>query len=148
MSDLNKLLLEVQAELKAPKNQYNTFGKYSYRNQEDILEAVKPLLKSRGLLLIITDEIKSAGEYVYVEASVRLMLDIANDIAIEARASAGIAEQKGMSTAQTFGCSSSYARKYALNGMFLIDDVKDDDVYKSGSPDDKNPTNPPTPKSP
>jgi hypothetical protein len=128
MSELSNLLLEVQSSLVAPKNQRNNFGNYNYRSQEDILEAVKPLLKDRGLTLIITDEVKSVGEYTYIESNAVLSF---KGESTNARACAGIAEQKGMSIAQSFGASSSYARKYALNGLFLIDDVKDDDAgYK------------------
>lgn len=125
-------VIAVQSELKAPKNQYNSFGRYSYRSQEDILEAVKPLLKKYGLSLTITDEVKYIGsEYSeapvmpYVEARVILH---SPDGSVEAKAQAGIdPNRKGMDIAQSFGSSSSYARKYALNGLFLIDDVKDAD---------------------
>ena len=127
-------VIAVQSELKAPKNQYNSFGRYSYRSQEDILEAVKPLLKKYGLSLTITDEVKSIGSewsenpnpLVYVEARVILH---SPDGSVEAKAQAGIdPNRKGMDIAQSFGSSSSYARKYALNGLFLIDDVKDADT--------------------
>lgn len=119
-------VIAVQSELKAPKNQYNSFGKYSYRNQEDILEAVKPLLSKYGLSLTITDEVKSIeGALPYIEA--RAILH-APDGSVEAKAQAGIdPNRKGMDIAQSFGSSSSYARKYALNGLFLIDDTKDAD---------------------
>jgi hypothetical protein len=119
-------VIAVQTELKAPKNQYNSFGKYSYRSLEDILEAVKPLLAKHGLSLTITDEIKSIeGALPYVEA--RAILH-APDGSVEAKAQAGIdPNRKGMDIAQSFGSSSSYARKYCLNGLFLIDDVKDAD---------------------
>lgn len=127
-------VIAVQTELKAPKNQYNSFGKYSYRSQEDILEAVKPLLAKYGLSLTITDEVKSIGSewsenpnpLVYVEARVILH---SPEGSVEAKAQAGIdPNRKGMDIAQSFGSSSSYARKYALNGLFLIDDVKDADT--------------------
>lgn len=120
-------VIAVQAELKAPKSQYNSFGKYSYRNQEDILEAVKPLLAKYGLSLTITDEVKSIeGALPYIEA--RAILH-APDGSVEAKAQAGIdPNRKGMDIAQSFGSSSSYARKYALNGLFLIDDTKDADA--------------------
>lgn len=127
-------VIAVQTELKAPKNQYNSFGKYSYRSQEDILEAVKPLLSKYGLSLTITDEVKSIGSewsenpnpLVYVEARVILH---SPEGSVEAKAQAGIdPNRKGMDIAQSFGSSSSYARKYALNGLFLIDDVKDADT--------------------
>ena len=121
-----KKLIEIQAELKAPKNQRNNFGKYNYRSCEDILEAVKPLLKQHECTLTITDEIKEVGGLVFVEASVT----IADKTTIhQVKAQAGIdANRKGMDIAQSFGSSSSYARKYALNGLFLIDDTKDADA--------------------
>ncbi len=119
-------VIAVQTELKAPKSQYNSFGKYSYRNQEDILESVKPLLNTYGLSLTITDEIKEVGGLVFVEARVILH---SPDGSVEAKAQAGIdPNRKGMDIAQSFGSSSSYARKYALNGLLLIDDTKDADA--------------------
>lgn len=126
-------VIAIQSELKAPKGQYNSFGRYNYRNQEDILEAVKPLLAKHGLSLTITDEVKSVGSewsenpnpLVYIEA--RAILH-SPDGSVEAKAQAGIdPNRKGMDIAQSFGSSSSYARKYALNGLFLIDDTKDPD---------------------
>jgi len=119
-------VIAIQAELKAPKSQYNSFGKYSYRNQEDILEAVKPLLNKYGLSLTITDEIKEVAGLVFVEA--RAILH-SPDGSVEAKAQAGIdPNRKGMDIAQSFGSSSSYARKYCLNGIFLIDDARDADA--------------------
>lgn len=119
-------VLAVQSELKAPKNQRNNFGKYNYRSCEDILEAVKPLLKKVGLTLMITDEIKEAGGLTYVEARA-VLFDVEGRV--ETTAQAGIdPNRKGMDIAQSFGSSSSYARKYALNGLFLIDDTKDADA--------------------
>ena len=129
--DLNEMsfhdrVIAIQTELKAPKSQYNSFGKYSYRNQEDILEAVKPLLSKYNLSLTITDEVKSIeGALPYIEARAILHAPDGN---VEAKAQAGIdPNRKGMDIAQSFGSSSSYARKYALNGLFLIDDTKDAD---------------------
>jgi len=122
-------LINVQSRLKAPKSQYNSFGKYSYRNQEDILEAVKPLLAENGLVMTISDSIISLnndGTAMIVRAVVKVT---DGTDSIEASASAGIdTNRKGMDIAQSFGASSSYARKYALNGMFLIDDTKDADA--------------------
>lgn len=119
-------LIQIQAELKAPKSQYNNFGKYKYRNCEDILEAVKPLLKKYGCTLVITDEIKEIGGIIYVEAKA-LFGDGKHEIVVTS--CAGIEpNKKGMDIAQSFGASSSYARKYALNGLFLIDDTKDADA--------------------
>jgi hypothetical protein len=151
-------LIKVQNELKAPKNQRNNFGKYNYRNCEDILEAVKPLLFKHGLLLTITDEVKRiecdnvttsyvkegvtkdsndfkeatkeervAGMYVEATATVS---DGEKEIVVKAQA--GIdPNRKGMDISQTYGSASSYARKYALNGLFLIDDAKDDDTREN-----------------
>lgn len=124
---LQERLLKVQTELKAPKNQYNSFGKYKYRNQEDILEAVKPLLAKYNLNLIITDDIKELGGLVFVSATAKVFGEPQEPI-VEVSAQAGITERKGMDLAQSFGSSSSYARKYALNGLFLIDDTKDADT--------------------
>ena len=119
-----KKLIEIQAALKAPKNQYNSFGKYNYRSQEDILEALKPLLKEHGCTLTITDCIKTEGPFTFVE-SMATISDGTESASVTAQA--GIADRKGMDLAQSFGSSSSYARKYALNGLFLIDDTKDPD---------------------
>jgi hypothetical protein len=127
-SDLSfqERLLKIQTELKAPKNQYNNFGKYKYRNCEDILEAIKPLLEKYGLSLILTDEIKELGGVIFTSAKVKVF--DAEGTSAEVTAQAGIdPDKKGMDISQTFGSSSSYARKYALNGMFLIDDTKDAD---------------------
>ena len=119
-------VLRVQSELKAPKNQRNNFGKYNYRSCEDILEAVKPLLKANALTLMITDEIKEVAGLVYVDARA-VLFD--TEGRIEVTAQAGIdPNRKGMDIAQSFGSSSSYARKYALNGLLLIDDTKDADA--------------------
>jgi len=128
-SDLSfqERLLKIQTELKAPKNQYNNFGKYKYRNCEDILEALKPLLQKYGLSLILTDEIKELGGVIFTSAKVKVF--DSEGTSAEVTAQAGIdPDKKGMDISQTFGSSSSYARKYALNGMFLIDDTKDADT--------------------
>jgi hypothetical protein len=128
-------LIRIQDELKAPKNQYNAFGKYKYRNCEDILEALKPLLFKYECCLTITDEIKEASGFLYVESTV--ILHDCKEETITVRACAGIdPTRKGMDIAQSFGASSSYARKYALNGLFLIDDTKDPDTIE----EPKNPT--------
>ena len=116
-------LAAIQTKLHAPKNQKNTFGGYNYRSCEDILEAVKPLLD--GLVLTITDEVTDVGGRIYVKATARLT--DGND-AMTATAFAREAEsRKGMDESQITGSTSSYARKYALNGLFLIDDNKDAD---------------------
>ena len=119
-------LIKIQSELKAPKNQLNKFGGYNYRSCEDILEAVKPLLTKYGCTLTIHDEIKEVCGIIYVEATASIQKD---DEGRSVTAQAGInPDRKGMDIAQSFGASSSYARKYALNGLFLIDDTKDADA--------------------
>jgi hypothetical protein len=126
-------LINVQSRLKAPKGQYNSFGKYSYRNQEDILEALKPLLAENELVLTLSDSIHEVFGLVYVESKVRV--SYGND-EITVTAQAGIdPNRKGMDIAQSFGSSSSYARKYALNAMFLIDDTKDADATNTHGKD-------------
>lgn len=120
-------LQKIQCELKAPKIRNNSFGKYAYRNCEDILEALKPLLVKHKAVLVISDEIQNVGNVVVVTAKVTLT-DIESSQQTIVTAHAGVdINKKGMDIAQTFGASSSYARKYALNGMFLIDDTKDYD---------------------
>lgn len=116
----------IQAELKAPKNRQNNFGKYSYRSCEDILEAVKPHLAKHGCTLTLSDDVKEIANIVIIEA--KATFTDANGQTTVVTASAGVdIQKKGMDVAQTFGASSSYARKYALNGLFLIDDNKDYD---------------------
>lgn len=127
MEKLNR----IQAELKAPKNQYNSFGKYKYRSQEDILEAVKPLLKKYNCTLTISDEIREVAGITFVE-SIVIISDGENQVHVKAQAGIDV-NRKGMDIAQSFGSSSSYARKYALNGLFLIDDTKDADTTNDHS---------------
>lgn len=132
MSDFLRRVGVAQAELKAPKNQYNSFGKYNYRSCEDILEAAKPINKKYGLVLLLTDKPVCIGQRYYIEATARLY-DIESEQFIEATASAREADtKKGMDDSQVTGTASSYARKYALNGLYNIDDTKDadTDVYK------------------
>ena len=118
-----ELLNKIQRELKAPKSQFNSFGKYKYRNCEDILEAVKPLLGDG--MLVLNDELVQLGDRYYVKATAYLH---DGDILRSATAYAREAlDKKGMDEAQITGAASSYARKYALNGLFLIDDTKDAD---------------------
>jgi len=130
-SDLIKKLSGIQGELKAPKGQFNKFGKYNYRNCEDILEAVKPLLVAQGLALIISDDVKAVGDRVYVVATVTLT-DGEATMVNTAYAREALAK-KGMDESQITGAASSYARKYALNGMFCIDDTKDADSQGGGA---------------
>ena len=125
---LQQKLLRVQSELKAPKNQYNAFGKYKYRSQEDILEAAKPILAKYGLNVILTDETIQVGDYQFVNATAKVFGQ-SDEPVIEVSAQAAIDfGVKGMQKGQASGAASSYARKYALNGMFLIDDTKDPDA--------------------
>jgi hypothetical protein len=129
-----KELIAIQSELKAPKGQFNSFGKYSYRSCEDILEAVKPLLTKYNATILITDEVKSVGEHIYIEATAIFQV---KDTSISVRAQAGInPNRKGMDVAQSYGSSSSYARKYALAGLLLLDDNKDADT-KDNSEENK-----------
>ena len=121
-------LVEVQSKLKAPKSQYNNFGKYSYRNCEDILEALKPLLNEVKAIINISDDIVMLGERYYVKATAKF-IDAETGEIIEASAMAREEEsKKGMDSSQLTGSTSSYARKYALNGLFAIDDTKDSDT--------------------
>lgn len=117
-------LADIQAHLNAPKNQYNSFGKYKYRSCEDILEGVKPLLK--GLFLSISDEIVMIGDRYYVKATATIT-DGENSHSASAMAREE-ESKKGMDSAQVTGATSSYARKYCLNGLFGIDDAKDADT--------------------
>lgn len=119
---------KIQQDLKAPKGQYNSFGKYNYRSCEDILEAVKPLLKSNNCILTLKDDLVNIGDRYYIKA-VATLEDIEGDGTIINTAFAREVETKaGMDASQITGTASSYARKYALNGLFLIDDTKDADT--------------------
>lgn len=132
---LQQALARIQRELKAPKNQFNSFGKYNYRSCEDILEAVKPLLGD--CVLLIGDEIVEGGGRVYVKAIVKF---IKGNDEIETQALARESETKaGMDAAQITGAASSYARKYALNGLFCIDDTKDADTQDNSKVEAKKP---------
>lgn len=121
-------LMAVQADLKAPKNQHNSFGKYDYRSAEDIIEAVKPLLKENGLFLNMSDDIVLIGDRYYVKATVKVV-DVVTGESVQTSALAReAAQKKGMDESQVTGTASSYARKYALNGLFAIDDNRDADT--------------------
>lgn len=123
---IHEKLLKIQLELKAPKGQYNNFGNYSYRSCEDILEAVKPILKEHNCTLILSDTVKQIGERYYIEATASLT---SNNETLTVTALAREAESKTkMDDSQITGAASSYARKYALNGLFCIDDTKDADT--------------------
>ena len=121
-----KELLKIQQELKSPKSQTNTFGGYKYRNLEDILEAVKPILKEIDCILIIGDEIENIGGYNYIKSTAKLINKDDKEVSNIAYARESVS-RKGMDDAQLTGATSSYARKYALNGLFAIDDNKDID---------------------
>lgn len=132
MMAIYEKLLNIQSELKAPKNQTNNFGRYNYRSCEDILEAVKPILKKEKCVVIVNDEIEQVDNRFYVKATVSLV-DVESGEIIASSAYAREEEnKKGMDSSQVTGASSSYARKYALNGLFAIDDTKDGDVTNSG----------------
>lgn len=121
-------LMAVQAELKAPKGQHNSFGKYDYRSAEDIIEAVKPLLKENGLFLNMSDEVVLVGDRYYIKATVKVV-DVVTGESVQTSALAReAAQKKGMDESQVTGTASSYARKYALNGLFAIDDNRDADT--------------------
>ena len=117
----------IQSNLKAPKGQYNSFGKYNYRSCEDILEGVKPHLQETKTCLVISDEIVTIGEHNYIKATATLYSADGGAVANSAFAKEPL-EKKGMDPSQITGATSSYARKYALNGLFCIDDTKDADT--------------------
>ena len=129
--NIHENLAAIQAALKAPKSQYNSFGGYHYRNAEDILEAVKPLLAQQGCVLTCTDEIVLIGERYYVKATATLCNKEGQIVQTCAYAREE-ESKKGMDGSQVTGASSSYARKYALNGLFCIDDTKDSDTTNTG----------------
>lgn len=143
---LEQALTDIQCELKAPKNQYNSFGKYHYRNAEDILEALKPLLKKHGCSLTISDDLFFEPDFtgnrrVYVVAQATLT-GYGDRLTVSAYAREEL-EKKGMDCSQVTGAASSYARKYALNGLFLIDDTKDADAQEPTKAPTKAPTKKP-----
>lgn len=124
---ISKALVAIQSELKAPKNQYNSFGKYKYRSAEDILEAVKPLLKTHNANLYMSDEIIAVADRIYLKTTATFTDSDGNTIQTSACARESL-DKKGMDDSQITGTASSYARKYCLNGLFLIDDTKDADT--------------------
>lgn len=126
MADLTKKLAAIQSRLKAPKNQYNSFGKYKYRSCEDILEALKPLANEQGCTITIEDSPIMVGEWHYIQATATLS-DGYNSKSVKAYARES-ETKSGMDSSQITGTASSYARKYALNGLFAIDDTKDADT--------------------
>lgn len=134
MENLVKALIKVQQELKAPKGQVNQFGGYKFRSCEDILKAAKPLTTKNGLLLTVSDEVVTILERFYVKATARVT-DGKDEIVVTAYARE-VEAKKGSDPAQITGASSSYARKYALDGLFLIDDTKDADATNDGTNDE------------
>lgn len=133
MKNLIAKMVKIQSELKAPKNQTNAFGKYKYRSCEDIIEAVKPLLSRENLYMNISDEIIEVGGKNYVKATATIFGDDGS-ISSSAVARESI-DKKGMDDAQQTGATSSYARKYSLNGLFGIDDQKDADATNTHGKD-------------
>lgn len=125
-----KTLRRIQQELKCPKGSYNSFGKYKYRSAEQILESVKPLLQKHDALLLLSDEIIQVGNKQFLKASALISDD---DGTIEVFGYAEMGEHKGMSSEQCTGTASSYARKYALNGLFLIDETESDPDSKDNT---------------
>lgn len=132
MSAIYAKLAAIQAELKAPKNQYNDFGKYNYRSCEDILEAVKPLAKVQGCAVVLSDEAVDVAGWHYVKAMVQLVSDEGETVTAAAYAREP-ESKKGMDASQITGTASSYARKYALSGLFALDDTKDADTQDNSS---------------
>ena len=126
-----KELLQIQSELKAPKGQFNAYGKYKYRSCEDILEAVKPILKKCNCTLLLSDSLIYVGERYYIKATATLVNAEGKSVSTEAYAREE-ETKKGMDASQITGASSSYARKYALNGLLCIDDNKDSDTTNTG----------------
>ncbi len=138
-------LTSIQKELKAPKSNFNSFGKYNYRSCEDILEAVKPLLDKYKSTLFLSDEVVEVGGRIYVKATATFR-DGSSEVKVTAYARESV-EKKGMDDSQITGTASSYARKYALNGLFLIDDTKDadtDEFAKQTKPEKPKETKPKT----
>lgn len=125
---INEKLMRIQVELKAPKNLYNSFGKYHYRNAEGIQEALKPMEKAYGVFTTLSDSIEEVGGRIYVKATATITdVETGEKISVTAFAREA-ADKKGMDDSQVTGATSSYARKYALNGLFLLDDTKDTDT--------------------
>lgn len=125
---MSNAIISIQSELKAPKGQFNSFGRYKYRSCEDILEAVKPLLHKYSCSLNISDEVVMVGDRFYVKSTATLRKDTGEVISSSVAFAREDESKKGMDGAQVTGAASSYARKYALNGLFCIDDTKDADT--------------------
>lgn len=127
-----KELITIQSTLKAPKSQFNAFGNYKYRKVEDILEAVKPIMSNLGCTLVMTDDIEMVGNRIYVKATATLK-NSKGEIEITTGYAREEETKKGMDGSQITGAASSYARKYALNGLFAIDDNADSDTINTGN---------------
>jgi len=127
---INERLIAIQTELKVPKGNYNSFGKYKYRSAEDILEALKPLLNKYQLRLSLTDDIYFTDHKIFIKSTASVFL---NNEFIAVNGFAEMSEHKGMSSEQCTGTASSYARKYALNGLFLIDETESDPDSKDNT---------------
>lgn len=131
LSDMKELQV-IQSKLKAPKGNYNSFGKYKYRSAEDILEAVKPLLNEENCILTLSDEIVQVGDRYYIKATCTLV-NSDGQIVVTSALAREEDTKKGMDASQITGTASSYARKYALNGLFCIDDTKDADALNTSA---------------
>ena len=140
-------LMNIQTELKAPKSQFNSFGKYNYRNLEDVLEGLKPLLIKYKAIVNVSDEIVLIGDRYYVKATATIKdIEKLEDVTSTAYARED-ESKKGMDLSQLTGSTSSYARKYALNGLFAIDDTKDADTTNTHGKEEKKEYKSNTPKS-
>ena len=138
---MSNAIISIQNELKAPKGQFNSFGRYKYRSCEDILEAVKPLTHKYSCSLNISDEVVMVGDRFYIKATATLSKDTGEVISSSVAYAREDESKKGMDGAQVTGAASSYARKYALNGLFCIDDTKDADTdeYTKNTKPEKEP---------
>ena len=138
MKNVAKKLMSIQTEIKAPKNLYNSFGKYKYRNAEGICEAVKPYLVAQKCALTLSDDVVNVGENNYIKATATIIdFESGETFSVSAMAREAI-DKKGMDDSQITGTASSYARKYALNGLFLLDDTKDADTDEYHNQTHKN----------
>lgn len=133
MSAIYAKLAAIQAELKAPKNQFNSFGKYNYRSCEDILEAVKPLAKAQGCAVLLSDEAVAIDGWHYIKATAQLVDMLEGESANAVAYAREPESKKGMDASQVTGTASSYARKYALSGLFALDDTKDADAQNNAA---------------
>lgn len=137
MKNVLSKLMRIQTELKAPKGQYNSFGKYKYRSCEDILEGVKPLLRDYECAITVSDEMVLIGERYYVKATATIHDCISGESFFNTAIAREEDAKKGMDASQVTGATSSYARKYALNGLLAIDDTKDSDATNTHGKEEK-----------